>query len=74
MMNYDVVFLPFPDDVYGCIHLRKDGSYLIGINAALPDDVKARAIEHELEHIKRGHFDDPRPVMELEDEAGEVMA
>jgi hypothetical protein len=71
-MNYRIVYLPFPEDVRGCVRLMDDGSYIIGINSALSDAEKEKTLRHELEHIRRDHFHDPRPIWEIEREAAEA--
>ena len=71
-MNYRIVYLPFPEDVHGCVRLMDDGSYIIGINSALSDAEKEKTLRHELEHIRRDHFHDPRPISEIEREAAAV--
>ena len=66
---YRVAYLPFPDTVRGCVHLCDDGSYIIGINQALTDQERRKVLQHELEHIKRDHFHDPRTIEKIEAEA-----
>lgn len=47
-----------PDTVHGATSYDKDtGSYLIIINADLPEQEQIEALIHELTHIKLGHFD-----------------
>lgn len=71
-MKYKIVELPFPETVRGCVRLLDDGSYIIGINSALSDAEKEKTLRHELEHIRRDHFHDPRPISEIEREAAAV--
>lgn len=71
-MNYQIVCLPFPETVRGCVRLLDDGSYIIGINEALTDEEKADTLRHELEHIRRDHFHDTRSIREIEREAIEA--
>ncbi len=70
--NYKVYYLDFPEDVHGCVRLCDNGSYIIGINSALSDAEKEKTLRHELEHIRRDHFHDPRPIREIEREAAAV--
>lgn len=65
---YRVVYLPFPDDIYGVVKLCDDGSYLIAINQFLSEDQKAQALQHELTHIQKRHFFDfdSKNVLEIE--------
>lgn len=72
-MNYKVVYLPFPDDVYGIVRLLDDGRYIIGINSALSDAEKAKTLRHELAHIHLNHFFDSRPLDVIEREADNAV-
>lgn len=47
-----------------------DGTFDIYINASLPDETRIKALNHELEHIRRDHFYNDDPVWLNEEEAG----
>ena len=64
----DIHYLPFPYDVSGCV-MPSHERYLIGINAALSEEQKQEAIDHELAHILLDHFSDDRLLSEIEAEA-----
>ena len=51
-----------------------DDNYNIYVNARLAASQQQDALQHELEHIRRGHFWDERPVRELEKEIEKGMA
>ena len=69
MSKVYIYYLPFPDTVNGAVHLRPDGSYIIGINENLDADARAAVLDHELEHIRQGHFFTDKPLREIEAEA-----
>lgn len=46
----------------------EDGIYNVYVNDDLDPDAQDRAIQHELEHIRRGHLESDRPVADLEEE------
>lgn len=47
-----------------------DGTFDIYINANLPDELRQKALDHELEHILKDHFYNDDPVWLNEEEAG----
>ena len=48
---------------------RKRTRFMIVLNNANDAETDAFALEHELAHIRMNHFDDPRPIQEIEAEA-----
>lgn len=58
-----------PDTIHAVTRKDSEGDYNIYINARLSADLRVRAYWHEIEHIRRGHFYDERPVSEKEVEA-----
>lgn len=68
-MNYKVYYLPFPETIRGAVHLCKNGDYIIGINEKLSRDEAAKTLRHELHHIRKNHFFDPRQLDAIEAEA-----
>ena len=61
-----------PRGIHGCIcrSVEPDGDYeIIVLNALDPPSVQQQAFEHEMEHWRRGHLDDPRPLWIREQEA-----
>ena len=51
----------------------EDGVYNVYVNSNLCPEARERAIRHELEHIRRGHLEDERPVAELEKEVENAL-
>jgi len=47
-----------------------DGTFDIYINEILPEEIQNKALEHELEHIRRDHLYNDDPVGRNEKEAG----
>ena len=62
--------VPLPAAVRGCVLPNEDGTFDIYYNSRLDSDSCRRAVEHELEHLRRGHLYDCRPVWINELEAG----
>lgn len=58
--NRSVKAATFPND---------DGSFDVYVNTLYPEAVQRRALEHELEHIRRGHFYSDAPIAQKEAEA-----
>lgn len=70
MQTIIVRFIPMPPTVHADTRRDANGDYNVYINSLLSADMQAEAYLHELEHIRRGHFDqEGRPVEELEQEA-----
>ena len=65
-----VRLVPLPDHVEGVVLPNEDGTYDIYINARLPVELRLAVLMHEVEHIKKDHFYDERPVWANEAEAG----
>lgn len=74
--EYYVRRLPFPNrSVRAATFLNDDGTYDIYVNTLLTDSEQQRALEHELRHIRLGHFYSDAPIAEKEAEAdGRVPA
>ena len=49
--------VPLPFSVRGVTMPDENGDYNIYINALLGEPAQKRAYEHELQHIRLGHFD-----------------
>ena len=55
--EYYVRQVEFPNRVArACVMPNDDGSFDIFLNTRWPDEVLAEALEHELRHIRGGHF------------------
>lgn len=67
-----IYYLPFPDDIYGMVHPRRDGGYTIAINSNLPPEEQERALEHELAHIRLDHFNSDKSIRTIEAEADKL--
>lgn len=71
MGNYIFVrMIPLPDTVPAVTIPNDDSTFDVYINANLPEEYQNRALEHELEHIRRDHFYNDDPVWLNEQEAG----
>lgn len=46
----------FPLSIQGITIVDANGDYNVYVNGAISDDAQISAYEHELEHIKQGHF------------------
>ncbi len=68
--EYFVRPLPFPLNVHALVQPNGDGSFDIYVNEYLSDARRARAIAHELEHIRRDHFYRDIELAQREAEAG----
>lgn len=66
----DVFFyrVPLPGGVRGATILR-NGDYIVLINENLCDQTQAKAVAHELLHIKLNHFYNEKTAVENEREA-----
>lgn len=62
--------IPLPIAARAVTLPNDDGTFDIYINANLPLEMQVRALEHELEHIRRDHFYNDDPVWINEKEAG----
>ncbi len=67
-----VQHVDFPLGVKGVVVLNDDESYSIYINSNVSEDEQARALRHELAHIRLDHFHQDRPIQELEAEADAI--
>lgn len=67
-MEYKVLTLPLPADVHGAVKQLRDDRYLIAVNETLTKAEMDATVGHELYHITHRHFDDPRPIQEIEAE------
>lgn len=65
-----VRLVPLPIAVRAVVLPNDDGTFDIYINADLPEELQHKALEHELEHIRRDHFYNDDPVWVNEQEAG----
>lgn len=58
--------LDLPSTIRGVTVRDSDGNYNIYINSSLAEDVRKKAIDHELRHIERGDFDSCADIDDLE--------
>ncbi len=68
--NIFVRSVPLPEAVRAVVLPNDDGTFDIYINSTLPEELQQRALDHELEHIRRDHFYNDDPVWLNELEAG----
>ena len=69
MAEYCVRRVRLPRAVRAVTLPNEDATFDIYINEELPDEWQEQALVHELEHIRRSHFYDDRPVAVNEREA-----
>lgn len=68
--DFYVRYLDFPNrSVKAATFPNDDGSFDIYVNTLFPEAEQRRALEHELEHIRRGHFYSDAPIEQKEAEA-----
>lgn len=65
-----VRMVELPSSVRAVTIPNDDTTFDVYINAVLPEELQIKALEHELEHIRRDHFYDNNPVGINELEAG----
>lgn len=70
MGNVYVRTVSLPPSVRAITLPNDDATFDIYINAELPEELQVKALEHELKHIRLGHFYDEHPVGENERQAG----
>lgn len=58
-----------PEAVRAVTIPNDDGTFDIYINEVIPQELQQRALEHELEHIRKDHFYNDDPVWVNEEEA-----
>ena len=68
--NIFVRSVPLPEAVRAVVLPNDDGTFDIYINSTLPEELQLRALDHELEHIRRDHLYNDDPVWLNEQEAG----
>lgn len=61
-----------PEAVRAVTIPNDDGTFDIYINEVIPQELQQRALEHELEHIRKDHFYNEDPVWVNEEEADHV--
>lgn len=59
-----------PEAVRAVTLPNDDGTFDIYINSNLPEELQQKALDHELEHIRKDHFYNDDPVWLNEQEAG----
>lgn len=68
--EYYIRRVPFPNrSVHAATYPNDDGTFDIYVNALLSESEQQRALEHELRHIRLGHFYSDAPLAEKEAEA-----
>lgn len=68
--NIFVRYLAFPNtSVKAATYPNDDGSYDIYVNTLLSPAQQEKALQHELEHIRLGHFYSDSPIEQKEAEA-----
>jgi hypothetical protein len=74
MTDTYVRLIPLPVKVEGVTLPNDDGSFDIYINSRLSPALQQATLEHELRHIRRGHFEAEMPVSRMERQAeGEAL-
>ena len=67
--DYYVRVISLPPTVRGVTLPNDDGTFSIYINALCDDEVRRKALEHELSHMARDHFYKQEPIALQEAEA-----
>ena len=65
-----VRMIPLPDKVRDCTIPNDDATFDVYVNSRLPEEWQEKALQHELRHIRMGHFYNSDPVEQNEREAG----
>ena len=74
MTDTYVRLVPLPVKVEGVSLPNPDGSYDIYINSRLSPALQQQTLEHELRHIRRGHFETDMTLARMERQAdGEAV-
>ena len=68
--NIFVRLVSFPKTIRAVTLPNDDGTFDIYINSDLPEELQHKALNHELEHIRRDHFYNDDPVWINEQDAG----
>lgn len=68
--NIFVRTVSLPETVRAVVLPNDDGTFDIYINSRLPDELRQKALTHELAHIRKDHFYNDDPVWLNESEAG----
>lgn len=68
--NIFIRLVKLPSDSVRAVTIpNDDGTFDIYINARLPEELQRKALEHELNHIRKDHFYNDDPVWVNEEEA-----
>lgn len=67
-MSIFVRYRDFPCTVKGFTTIDENSDYTIYINARLSYEMQQKTLDHEKQHIARGHLYDPRSAQENETE------
>ena len=68
--NIFVRMIALPSTVQAVVLPNDDGTFDIYLNVNLPEEIQAKALEHELAHIRKDHLYNDDPVAQNEQEAG----
>ena len=60
---------PLPAKIRG-VTIVRDDDYIVMVNEHLSPSARRKAIQHEIRHIKRGHFDNDDPAGANEQDVG----
>ena len=66
MDDYFVYLVPLPHGVHGFVTPNDDDTYTIYINSNDSLERRIKALEHELEHIRKGHLYSPESASSIE--------
>jgi hypothetical protein len=61
-----------PNKVPGMVVEDENGDYNVYLSSALTKEEMKETLDHEIEHIRKDHFSDQRPITELEEEADQA--
>lgn len=67
-LMYNVEYMSMGKAAGAFVVDRGDNQYTIVLNSDLPQDEQQRSLKHEIYHIRADHFNDLRPIAEVEAE------
>ena len=70
-----VLVVELPAGIEGFVTELRAGRYVVCLNSRLPAEERARALRHEVAHIRLNHFSqDNKSIQEMEQEADLLAA
>lgn len=69
MQNVFIRKAPLPAKIRG-VTIVRDDDYIVIVNENLSPSARRKAVQHEIRHIKRGHFYSEDPAGYIEQDVG----